>query len=185
MNTTNSYTFTGGPISGGGLSIDGGTLVLQNATAWSGSSQISSGALLIQNGASFTNLSNMGSLAVQGVTISATTLNNSGRICLTDPPGGNAFGQLLVGGNFTQSSTGELDIALGGLTAGSQYGLLNITDIATLAGTLDVSLADGFTPVPGDIFDIIDAGSMEPSRPSITQSEMVFSTFPTPPPGFS
>jgi hypothetical protein len=117
-------------------------------------------ALLVQNGASFSNLDNFGVLSIQGVTVTAQTLNNSGRICLTDPPGGNGFGQLLLSGDYAQSSAGELDIALAGLTAGSQYSVLNVAGTATLDGALDISLAEGFTPIPGDVFDIVDAGSL-------------------------
>jgi hypothetical protein len=120
------------------LSVSGGTLLASNALTVEAS----------------------GTLTIQGGSVNAGSLVNSGRICLTDPPDDEPFGTVLVAGGFAQSSTGELDIALAGLTPGSQYDVLNVSGSATFAGTLDVSLADGFVPLPGDVFDIIDAGSV-------------------------
>ncbi len=59
------------------------------------------------------------------------------------------------GGNYTQSSTGALDILIGGTTLGTQFSQLNVVGPASLAGTLNVSLANGFNPVPGNSFTIL------------------------------
>src|ERR1700722_4755174 len=67
-------------------------------------------------------------------------------------------GELTVKGTYTQSGAGVLDVDLGGATAGTQYDVLNVTGAASLGGTLNVDLINGFTfkPTVGETFDIID-----------------------------
>ena len=67
-------------------------------------------------------------------------------------------GELSITGNYTQTE-GILSINLGGKTADTQYSVLNITGTAALGGTLAVNLIGGFTPVAGDVFDIVDYAS--------------------------
>ena len=71
---------------------------------------------------------------------------------------GNSAGIITVQGDYTQQSTGVLDIQLGGTTAGTQYDQLTVTGTATMAGTLKVSLIDGFIPQVGDSFTILPYG---------------------------
>ena len=68
-------------------------------------------------------------------------------------------GTLTITGNYTQSSTGSLKIELGGLTAGTQFDQLNISGTASLAGTLNLSLINSFTPSIGNSFQIITFAS--------------------------
>ena len=49
-----------------------------------------------------------------------------------------------------------LSVELAGLTAGSQYSQLNIGSTATLGGTLDVTLASGYRPSPGNQFQLFN-----------------------------
>jgi hypothetical protein len=44
---------------------------------------------------------------------------------------------------------------IGGLTAGTLFGRLTISGTATLAGTVNVTLINGFTPAPGYSIQII------------------------------
>jgi hypothetical protein len=71
---------------------------------------------------------------------------------------GLPIGALTVSGNYAQAATGHLDVDIGGLTPGTQHDQLNLTGTgaATLAGTLNVSLANGFIPVGGDTFTIMN-----------------------------
>lgn len=62
----------------------------------------------------------------------------------------------LVGGAYTQAPTGHLVIEL----TQTSRGALQVYGIANLAGSLSVSLADGFDPVAGQSFDIIEAFSI-------------------------
>lgn len=51
-------------------------------------------------------------------------------------------------------------MALGGLSPGSQFTVLDVIGAASLAGTLDISLANSFVPSYGETFEIVDAGSL-------------------------
>jgi hypothetical protein len=83
-------------------------------------------------------------------------LNNSSA---TVAPG-NSPGILTIDGNYTQGSGGKLAIEIGGQTPGEEHDKLVVTGIASLAGALDVTLINSFTPSNGNAFDILDAGSV-------------------------
>src|SRR5262249_1481872 len=57
-------------------------------------------------------------------------------------PGGTQ-GTLAVNGNYTQTSTGELDVHL---YSSSAYDVLSVTGLATLGGTLRILDMGGYTP---------------------------------------
>jgi YVTN family beta-propeller protein len=63
-------------------------------------------------------------------------------------------------GNYTQASSGNYNVVIGGLAAGTQYSQMNTTATATLAGTLNVTLVNNFTPVAGNQFVILTAASL-------------------------
>ena len=97
----------------------------------------STGVLALQNGVSFTSSGN---------------LDNAGTVDL-------APGTLNVNGNYTQESTGAIDLAVGGLNAGSQFGQVNVTNQASLNGTLALSLINGYSPQLGNSYRILKFGS--------------------------
>jgi hypothetical protein len=80
-----------------------------------------------------------------------TSLTNNGTVTF-DEAGLTAT----ISGAYTQSSTGTLSITLNG---SSIFDSLAITGTATLAGKLNIVLADGFTPSVGDTFKILTYGS--------------------------
>jgi hypothetical protein len=49
---------------------------------------------------------------------------------------------------------------LGGPAAGTQYDQIHVTDLVDLDGMLEVILIDDFTPSAGDVFDLLDSGSL-------------------------
>jgi uncharacterized repeat protein (TIGR01451 family) len=59
---------------------------------------------------------------------------------------------ITVTGNYTQGATGALNIELGGV---STYDKLAVGGTATLDGTLNVSLINGYTPNNGDTFPVL------------------------------
>ena len=63
-------------------------------------------------------------------------------------------------GSLALADTNTLFIEIGGTTPGSQYDRLTIAGSASLDGTLDVSLINGFTPTGGQQFTILTAGSI-------------------------
>jgi len=69
--------------------------------------------------------------------------------------GTNSAGNLQVSNGYTQTAAGVLNIEIGGVTAGTLFDRLQITGAANLAGTLNVSLINGFTPISGQNFAIV------------------------------
>ena len=68
---------------------------------------------------------------------------------------GPATDSLSIGGYYTQQATGVLEIEIGGADDYDQLLCNPATYIATLAGTLEVKLLDGFTPLVGQTFTIL------------------------------
>ncbi len=79
--------------------------------------------------------------------------NSTGTI--TPGDSSTTTGVLTDKGAYTQSSTGTLNVSIGGTTAGTQFDALNSTT-ATLNGTLNVSLIKGFVPTIGQTFKIMN-----------------------------
>jgi hypothetical protein len=77
---------------------------------------------------------------------------------------GLLLGRLDITGNYQQTLTGTLDIELGGYAGGTEYDLVTVTaggagGAATLGGTLNVTLANGFSPTNGATFTFLTAGT--------------------------
>ncbi|MGH7973837.1 MAG: hypothetical protein ACREIC_34400, partial [Limisphaerales bacterium] len=64
----------------------------------------------------------------------------------------------LTGGNFTQNG-GALKMVLSGRGLG-QYGQLAVNGAATLSGSLNVTLGNGFVPAPGDKFPVLTSSGL-------------------------
>jgi hypothetical protein len=99
------------------------------------------------------------------------------------PGVGVGAGTLSITGRFANGHDGALNIELGGLTAGTQYDRLLIDGVATLDGTLNVSLVNlgggMFAPALGNVFSIIMADSVGGTfstlnLPSLTSDKMWF-----------
>jgi hypothetical protein len=72
---------------------------------------------------------------------------------------GSSAGLTTITGDYTQDANSILEIEIGGTDA-NDYDVLAVAGLATLAGTLDVSLIDGFEPNWGDTFDVVSAASI-------------------------
>ncbi len=70
---------------------------------------------------------------------------------------GTSTGILSVGSNYTQDATGVLNMEIGGAGAG-EFDQLNISSIATLGGTLNVGLINGYSLINQGI-DILTYGN--------------------------
>ncbi|HEY3393268.1 MAG TPA: hypothetical protein VGK58_11215, partial [Lacipirellulaceae bacterium] len=92
-----------------------------------------------------------GTLTVENGANIGVELQNQGTLVIGASPG-----QISVD-DYTQAATGILEIELAGLVPGTEYDRLNIAGVATLDGTLDVSLLNGFMPSAGDMFLILSA----------------------------
>jgi hypothetical protein len=100
-----------------------------------------------------------GTLTMNGGTLAATTFTGS----LTNSAGtlapGASAGTLAVSGDYTQGDGARLEIEIAGTTQGVTYDLIDVEGALNLDGTLNVVLA-GYNPVLGDVFDILDWGSL-------------------------
>jgi hypothetical protein len=88
----------------------------------------------------------------------AGNLSLSGTAAISPGDGVKKIGTLNINGTYMQASTASALFDLGGLTAG-KFDVLNITGAATLSGKLIVDLVNGFLPIAGDNFDIMNYAS--------------------------
>ncbi|HEY2787000.1 MAG TPA: Ig-like domain repeat protein [Fimbriiglobus sp.] len=102
--------------------------------------------------AGFTTNTSLGSFSVaDGYNFTASgDFSNAGVVTV-----GNGS-TITVPGSYTQSSTGSLDIVLGGI---NPFGRLLISGNAALGGALSVSLQSGYTPRLGDSFTVLTFAS--------------------------
>jgi hypothetical protein len=75
-------------------------------------------------------------------------------------PGVGPDGGLTVDGDYTQNAGATLAVDLLAAIPGA-HDTLFVSGAATLDGVVEISLADGFTPKPGDLFTIIKAGQVK------------------------
>ena len=137
----------------GTLSLNIGAVAINAATVvLSGSSSIftpinsirqNDGTFAITNGRTFT------------ATPAGGVLPNTGTLILG--PNNSSF---TVTGDYSQGSGGVLEIVLGANYPNPSFHHMNVTGSASLAGTLDVKLANGYVPAPGQMFEIIHAGAI-------------------------
>jgi hypothetical protein len=118
-------------------------------TQLSGATVLAGGTLTASNGVLLVGGSLSGPGTVNGNVVNEAQIS----------PGGAGAGLLTINGDYTQTATGALDIGLGGVTAGTQYGQLAVTGTATLDGTLGVTLLNGFQPMLNDQFAVLTFGS--------------------------
>jgi T5SS/PEP-CTERM-associated repeat protein len=93
---------------------------------------------------------------VEGNAHVAATVRNRGIVApgIAVPITSNTVGALDIDGDYTQFVGGALDIELGSTAS---FDKLIVTGHATLAGTLNVSLFNAFTPAVGNSFDLLTA----------------------------
>ena len=137
----------------------GSTLIFNNALNLAGNNltKTGTGEMAIRNDL----VTGGGTINIQEGTVSGNgtvggNVNNQGG---TISPG-NSPGVIAVEGDFAQGEQGTLHMELAGNVAGSQYDQFIVAGEASLAGTLEVSLLDGFEPQAGDTFDILQFGAL-------------------------
>ena len=182
----NLTNFSGTTLSGGTYNVSGtlefnGANIITDAakiTLTSPSSQIlnqssanalanlstvaTGGSFTLSGGRNFTlsaNFTNKGLVAAENGSnfIGLASFTNSGTLDL------GAGSSLTMGGNnnFIQSSsTAVLDIGITGTATGADVGLIDVTDSASLAGKLEISLTDGSLLTVGESFQIVTGQSV-------------------------
>ena len=93
---------------------------------------------------------------LQGNGTIAGNVQNGGVI---QPGTSTGPGILTVTGNYSQFAGGALNLNIGGLTAGSLFDQLAVGGSATLGGTVNVSLASGYTPNIADSYQVVTFAS--------------------------
>ena len=61
---------------------------------------------------------------------------------------------------YTQNANGSLNIQIGGTTVGKQYSQLGVANGASLDGTLNIKLINGYVPNVGDAFTILTGSAI-------------------------
>jgi YVTN family beta-propeller protein len=152
-------------LTGGGTVLlnqtAGGVPILNNTNAGvlnnfnnriEGAGQIGNNGLVLNNQADGVILAN----ASQPLILNSSPVNNAGLIVADGSPNPG----FLQVNSYTQTSTGDFGIAIGGTTAGNQYSQWQNSGTATLAGSLDIQFLGGFVPAAGNQFTILTSGSI-------------------------
>jgi pimeloyl-ACP methyl ester carboxylesterase len=161
--TTHSYAGTATLYNSGRLNVSAGSSPASIGDAFnnSGTVSVNSGTLslsaLYNQTAGLTllnggNINNALPLQIQGGTLGGNgsingSVTNSG---VLSP--GTPLGKMTIGGNYVQTSAGTLNIGVGGTVPGTSFDLLAVTGKATLAGTLNVGLTNGYYPANTNAF---------------------------------
>jgi hypothetical protein len=177
----NGPTIFGGPlVNQGGMTINNtqftfdtslfitylansGTVTVTNGASLNLPSQYTqtAGTLLLNGSAAISNALLTGGTIKDGGTLTGNLIN--GGVLAA----GNSPGALTIAGNYTQLSTGAMNVEIGGLTAGTQYDKLTVTGAATLSGTVNLTIVNGFVPANGNAFTFLNGGTLPaPSRQS-------------------
>jgi hypothetical protein len=151
----------------GSLTVGAGyQLTTFGAFSNAGTVNIESGAALTTGSFAYTQSAGIttvdGTLTAANVLLNGGILNGSGTIIgnLTNAAvviPGDPTGTLSIQGNYTQTAAGALDINLFGPGA---YGSLAVSGTATLAGSLNIFVAPGYTPALGASFSILSFGTL-------------------------
>ena len=103
-------------------------------------------------------LNGTGTLTVSGITFTQSGIINPGE----------SAGNLTVTGNLPNTSSAVINIELGGVVQGTEYDKLTVSGSATLDGTLNITLINGFQPQLGNTFTIMTYGSFAGAFDTIT-----------------
>ncbi|HXR04201.1 MAG TPA: hypothetical protein VN836_05790, partial [Verrucomicrobiae bacterium] len=129
-----------------------GTVQVNNGTVSFGNAFIQSAGQTVLNGGNFafSQVAQLlgGTLTGAG-TITGSVSNNAAIGTGASP------GLLTISGTYAEGANAHLAIKLGGTSAGTNYDQLSVGGNAALAGTLDVSYWNGFTPSAGNVFTVL------------------------------
>ena len=157
-------------FSAGGTFTDTADVVLDAGTTMY---LILANTYTIQTGATFSGsgtlvIGEQASLVLQDNAEANVLLQNDGHLEI-----GNSPGAASLPAGFTQTLSGHAAFEIGGLTAGSDFDLLDVTGAtANLDGSIELSLINGFMPSPGESFQIITADSVIGSFADVTGTDI-------------
>ena len=159
--SSGSFTINGGrSFTTAGSFTNAGILNIASGSTFA----IGGGGSFTQSGGTTTDdgvLSSTGAVTLQAGALFGKgniTGNVQSSAVITPGDSSTKTGILTETGAYSQSSTGTLDISIGGTTAGTNFDELNPTT-ANLNGTLNISRINGFVPNIGATFKIMNFGS--------------------------
>lgn len=127
------------------------------------------GLLLVDSQLNCNGVLNLLGGRLTGSGIVSASVNSSGHVAP-----GSALGALSISGNYTQNTSGVLEIELGGTEAG-QSDRLVVTGTASLAGELNLRLTNGYTPQPDAAFLVLTNGAQVGTFNRVTAVPNTFS----------
>ena len=146
-----SQAVTGATISAGSLTKQGsGNWTVDVALNAPVSTKILAGVLTVNSSLNSPVVTVETGGMLKGIGVVNGNLLNGGSV---SP--GNSPGTLNVNGNFTQGSSGIYNVEI---VSPQSYSRLLVTGRANLDGTLQLTLASGFRPSPGQRFVVLSAG---------------------------
>jgi len=132
----------------GMIEVNSGTLSFERFTQTAGSADLNGGNLTFSSAAQI-----LGGEILGSGTINGSVVNSGG---LVSP--GHSVGSMIINGNYTQGETGALLFEFAGV-GGGQFDFLDLNGTASLDGILEIAFINGFHPVLGDAFHIMDFNS--------------------------
>jgi hypothetical protein len=84
------------------------------------------------------------------------SVTNSG---IVDPGATNGQGQLIINGAYTQTTNGAINLEISGPTAGNGFGVLVVSNTATLSGDVNLTLTNGYFPGTNATFTFLTCGA--------------------------
>jgi autotransporter-associated beta strand protein len=114
-----------------------GSMTLASSNTFTGGTTLQNGSLIVES---------VLALGAGNVTVTGGALK----------AGGTPI-DIQVGGNYTQTSGGELELRIGGTTSGT-FDRLAVVGSAALGGRLNLVSLNGFVPTRGTSITIVDAG---------------------------
>src|SRR5262249_18556961 len=141
-----------------------------------GSYTQSAGRTIVDNGT----LTSESPIAINGGSFEGSgTINADVRNAGQVSPG-LPVGILTINGNYTQVSSGDLRIEIGGTNPGSEFDQLKVNGAVVLDGTLGLSFLNGFAPGAADTFPIIlddDADAISNTFNGVPEGSTVSAAF--------
>ncbi len=144
--------FAGPFTTSGNVFAAAGSTITRAATDYSqtGGSTIIDGSLDLNTG---------GVVTLNGGTLGGTgTINADVFIAAGIAAPGLSAGTLTIVGDYTQAATGDFAVELGGIATG-QFDVLNVMGVANLAGSISISVINGFVPSAGDTFVVLTSAT--------------------------
>ncbi len=148
-----------------------GTIVLTAVNSYVGGSRIDAGAVFVNGSiASGVIVNNTGTLAGNGAIGGSVLVNSGGTV---SPGTATTTGLLAITGGYTQNAGAALNINLAGQTTpGVGFDALTVTGAASLNGSINATVVNGFSPTANDSYGVLSFASVSGDFASPTGFEL-------------